>query len=84
MKGDAKFERKLTWSFRNDMRNLANFYGLKNCEFILESKIAELNLFTLVTESHFSRYKKISNKAVKLGSFRQYSVHLFLGHDGCF
>ena len=84
MKGDAKFERKLTWSFRNDMSNLANFYGLKNCEFILESKIAELNLFTLVTESLFLRYKKISKKAVKLGSFLQYSVHLFLRHDDCF
>ena len=62
MKGDAKFERKLTWSFRNDMGNLANFYGLKNCEFILESKIAELNLFTLVTESLFLRYKKFPRK----------------------
>ena len=28
------------------------------------------------------KYKKISKKAVKLGSFLQYSVHIFLGHDG--
>ena len=28
------------------------------------------------------RYKKMSNKAIKLGSFLQCSVHIFLGHDG--
>ena len=32
----------------------------------------------------FLRYKKISKKAVKLGSFLQCSVHIFLGHDGYF
>ena len=26
---DAKFQRKLTCAFKNDMRNLANFYWLK-------------------------------------------------------
>ena len=26
---DAKFERKLTCAFKNDLRNLANFYWLK-------------------------------------------------------
>ena len=31
-------------------------------------------------ESMFLRYKKISKKAVKLGSFLQYLVHIFLGH----
>ena len=25
LKIDAKFERKLTWAFKNDMNNLANF-----------------------------------------------------------
>ena len=30
------------------------------------------------------RYKKMSNKAIKLGSFLQCSVHIFLGHDGYF
>ena len=39
---------------------------------------------TCSTESLFLRYKKISKKAVKLGSFLQCSVHIFLGHDGCF
>ena len=34
------------------------------------------------TESLFLRYKKISKKAVKLGSFLQCSVHIFLRHDG--
>ena len=40
---DAKFEGKLTWTFQNDTRNLANFHRLKISDFILESKIAELN-----------------------------------------
>ena len=39
---DAKFERKLTCAFQNDM-NSANFRRLKNSDFILESKMAELN-----------------------------------------
>ena len=40
---NAKFEGKLTCAFQNDMRNLANFYRLKNIDFILESKMVELN-----------------------------------------
>ena len=36
------------------------------------------------TELLFLRYKKISKKSVKLSSFIQCSVHIFLGHDGCF
>ena len=40
---DAKFEGKLTCAFKNDMKNLANFHILKNSDFILESKMAELN-----------------------------------------
>ena len=42
-KSEAKFEEKLTCAFKYDMRNLANFYKLKNRDFILESKMAELN-----------------------------------------
>ena len=33
----------LTSVFKNDMRNLANFHRLRNSDFILESKMAELN-----------------------------------------
>ena len=40
----CKFEEKLTCAFQNDMRNLANFHRLENNDFILESKMAELNL----------------------------------------
>ena len=40
---DPKFEGKLTCAFKNDMKNLPNFYRLKNYDFILESKMAELN-----------------------------------------
>ena len=36
------------------------------------------------TESLFLRYKKISEKAVKIGGFLQCWIHIFLGHDGCF
>ena len=38
---DAKLEEKLTFAFKNDMKNLVNFH--KNNDFILESKMAELN-----------------------------------------
>ena len=43
LKIDKNREGKLTCSFKIDMRNLANFYRLKNSNFILESKMAELN-----------------------------------------
>ena len=43
MKIDAKVKRKVTCAFQNDVRNLANFQRLKNKDFILESKTAELN-----------------------------------------
>ena len=43
LKIDAKFERKLPCAFHNYMRNLTNFHWLKNSDFILESKMAELN-----------------------------------------
>ena len=38
-----KLEEKVTRGLENDMRNLANFHWLKNSDFSLESKIAELN-----------------------------------------
>ena len=40
---DAKFQGKLTCASKNDMRNLENFHRLKNGDFILERKMAELN-----------------------------------------
>ena len=43
LKIDAKSEGKLTCAFKNDTRNLANFQRLKNSNFILESKMAELD-----------------------------------------
>ena len=43
LKIDVKFEGKLTRVFRNDMKNLANFHRLENSDFILESKMVELN-----------------------------------------
>ena len=43
LKIDAKFEGKLTCAFQNDMGNLKSFHRLKNSDFILESKMAELS-----------------------------------------
>ena len=43
LKSDSKFEEKLACGLENDMRNLANFHRLKNSDFILESKMTELN-----------------------------------------
>ena len=43
LKIDAKFEGKLTCAFQNGMMNLENFHRLKNSDFILESKMAEMN-----------------------------------------
>ena len=43
LKIDAKFEGKLNSAFKNDMKNLANFHRLKNSDFSLERKMAELN-----------------------------------------
>ena len=40
---NAKFERKLSCAFKNDMKNLANFYRWKNSDFTLERKMAELS-----------------------------------------
>ena len=40
---DAKFEIKLTCSFKIDMRNLANFHRLKNSDLILDRKMPEPN-----------------------------------------
>ena len=57
------------------------------CEnFILSWKYMNntINNYKCSTKSLFLRYKKISKKAVKLASFLQCSVHVFLGHDGCF
>ena len=39
--------------------------------------------YTCSAESLLLRYKKISKKHVKLGSFLQGSEHIFLGHDAC-
>ena len=97
LKIDAKFEGKMTCAFQNDLRNLANFHKLKNSDYILEAKMAELNQnknskqpdrpdSTEInsTELLFLRYKKIFKKALKIGDFLQCLVHIFLGHDDCF
>ena len=39
----AKVDRKLSCTFKNDIMNLKNFHRLKNSNFILESKMAQLN-----------------------------------------
>ena len=39
----SKIEGKLTCAFKNDLRNLENSRRRKNSDFILESKMAEIN-----------------------------------------
>ena len=43
LKIDAKFEGKIACNFKKDMRNSTNFNRLKKGNFILESKMGELN-----------------------------------------
>ena len=43
LKIGAKFEGKLTCVFKNDTGNFANFHRLRNSDFILGIKMAELN-----------------------------------------
>ena len=42
LKVDSKFKGKLACTFTIDVKNLENFRRLKNSDFILESKMAEL------------------------------------------
>ena len=43
LKIDAKFEEKLTCTFQNYMRNLTNVHRQKNSDFLVKSKMVELN-----------------------------------------
>ena len=43
LKTDAKSKEKLTCTFKNGLRNLADFHRPRNSDFILESEMAELN-----------------------------------------
>ena len=43
LKIDVKFKGKLTYAFENNMTSSTNSHRLKNSDFILESKMAELN-----------------------------------------
>ena len=91
MKNDAKFQEELTCCFNIGMRNLTNFdpstwksqrFAPLMGSFWSKYIMFELKIYRGVML--FLRYKKILKKAVKLGSFLQYSVHIFLGHDGYF
>ena len=52
LKIDAKFEGKLTYTFKNDMRNLANLHWLK-----CMNSTFNKTFYTCLTESLFLRYK---------------------------
>ena len=43
IKNYAEFKQKLTFRYKIDMRNLTKFDRLRNSNFILESKLVELN-----------------------------------------
>ena len=56
LNSEAKFEGKLTCGLKNDMRNLVNFHRLKNGNFILESKIAELIQNNQIDQMHCENF----------------------------
>ena len=56
LNSEAKFEGKLTCGLKNDMRNLVNFHRLKNGDFILESKIAELIQNNQIDQVHCENF----------------------------
>ena len=76
LKIDEKLEGKLNCAFKSEMRNLANQHRLKYMNSTFNK-----TFYTCSTESLLLRYKQISMKVVKLGSFLQFSVHIFLGYD---
>ena len=61
--------------------NQINKIQCENFFYLVNKLIAQL---TCYTESLFLTSKKISKKAVKLGSFLQGSLHILPEHDGCF
>ena len=64
LKNDVKFEEKLTSAFKNDMRTLANFHRLKNSDFILESKMAELDQNKNSKQPDFILSSKYTNRSI--------------------
>ena len=64
LKNDVKFEEKLTSVFKNDMRTLANFHRLKNSDFILESKMAELDQNKNSKQPDFILSSKYMNRSI--------------------
>ena len=64
LKNYVKFEEKLTSAFKNDMRTLANFHRLKNSDFILESKMAELDQNKNSKQPDFILSSKYMNRSI--------------------
>ena len=60
---EAKLQGKLTFAFKNNLKNLADFHRLKNSDFILESKMTELNQI------------KIQNNQVKQMQYENFILH---------
>ena len=54
LKIDAKFEGKLTCSFQNSMRNLANFHRLKNSGIKSRQKYKQLDRPDAVRKLYFT------------------------------
>ena len=64
LKSDAKFEGKLPCGLENDIKNLANFHRLKNSDFILESKMAELDQNKNSKQAYFILSSKYMNRTI--------------------
>ena len=69
------FSRSLTQNFLHWPNMVTDIFE----DFELPSKN-----FLATPLSLFLRYKKSCKKAIKLGIFLPYSVHIFLGYDSCF
>ena len=63
LKIDAKFEGKLTYASKGDMRNLANFHRLKNICFILQIIMVELNQ-NMFTQAYNFKINKITRSFI--------------------
>ena len=82
MKNDKTFEEDLTCCFKMYMRNLTNID--QNTQESQQFAVKWAPSYTYSQELLFLSYKKISKRAVKLGSFLQCLRHIFLRHDSCF
>ena len=80
----AKFEGKLTYAFKNDNKVLENFHRLKNSDFILESKMVELNQNKNSKQPDCILPKKKMNSAISKTFYTWSTESLFIRYTKIF